>query len=68
MDYTRREFLETMSGATALAGVSCMPAPQTGDDPLGVREDFPVVEQGDINIRLLLQAQTYSLDGLRIRV
>ena len=45
MDYTRREFLETVSGATALAGVSYVPALQTGDDPLGVREDFPVVEE-----------------------
>ena len=45
MDYSRREFLETVSGATALAGVSCAPAPQMGDDPLGVRGDFPVVEE-----------------------
>jgi selenocysteine lyase/cysteine desulfurase len=46
MDYTRREFLETATAATALAGLSCTASTQTGDDPLGVRGDFPVVREG----------------------
>ncbi len=50
MTYTRREFLESASGAAALGAVSCAadaPVARTrvGDDPLGVRHDFPVVGQ-----------------------
>jgi selenocysteine lyase/cysteine desulfurase len=43
MDCTRREFLGTVSAATALSAVSCTPDAQIGDDPLGVRADFPVI-------------------------
>ena len=43
MDCTRREFLGTVSAATAISAVSCTPTEQIGDDPLGVRRDFPVV-------------------------
>ena len=43
MDCTRREFLGTVSAATALTTVSCAPTNQVGDDPLGVRNDFPVI-------------------------
>ena len=43
MDCTRREFLGTVSAATAMTAVSCAPPTQRGDDPLGVRSDFPVI-------------------------
>jgi selenocysteine lyase/cysteine desulfurase len=43
MRYTRREFLGTVSTATVMAGVSRPATQQAGDDPLGVRGDFPVV-------------------------
>ena len=43
MECTRREFLGTVSAATAMTAVSCTPSAQIGDDPLGVRSDFPVV-------------------------
>ncbi len=46
MPYTRREFLETVSVATALSGVACAGSEaDVGDDPLGVRHDFPVVSE-----------------------
>ncbi len=46
MPYTRREFLETVSVATALSGVGCAGSEaDVGDDPLGVRHDFPVVSE-----------------------
>ena len=43
MECTRREFLGTVSAATAMTAVSCAPPAQVGDDPLGVRRDFPVI-------------------------
>jgi selenocysteine lyase/cysteine desulfurase len=43
MRYSRREFLETVSAATVLSGVAHTAHAQSGDDPLGVRRDFPVV-------------------------
>lgn len=43
MGCTRREFLGTVSSAAAMTAVSCSPSTHRGDDPLGVRRDFPVV-------------------------
>ena len=43
VQYTRREFLETVSVGTALSGIACAGEADLGDDPLGVRHDFPVV-------------------------
>jgi selenocysteine lyase/cysteine desulfurase len=43
MSCTRREFLETVSAATAMSAVSCVSPDQIGDDPLGVRRDFPII-------------------------
>jgi selenocysteine lyase/cysteine desulfurase len=43
MPCTRREFLGTVSAATAISATSCVPAEELGDDPLGVRRDFPVI-------------------------
>ena len=45
MDYTRREFLGTVSAAAALGGVARAANAQVSDDPLGVRRDFPVVDE-----------------------
>ena len=45
MDYTRREFLGTVSAAAALGGVARAADAQVSDDPLGVRRDFPVVDE-----------------------
>jgi len=46
MSYTRREFLETLSIATAVTGSLGHASLQADEDPLGVREDFPVVRNG----------------------
>jgi selenocysteine lyase/cysteine desulfurase len=43
--YTRREFLESMSAAAALSGIARTAVAQVDDDPLGVRDDFPVVRE-----------------------
>ena len=47
-EYTRRAFLEVMSLSTAaaLTSVGCTASAHPGDDPLGVRQDFPVVQEG----------------------
>ena len=42
----RREFLETASATAALAGWSRPTAAQPEADPLGVRRDFPVTNDG----------------------
>ncbi len=48
VEYTRRAFLEvvSLSTAVALTGVGCNAQAHPGDDPLGVRQDFPVVQEG----------------------
>ena len=47
MEYTRREFLQSVSAAAAVAGTTSAPLDaRQNDDPLGVRRDFPVVQQG----------------------
>jgi selenocysteine lyase/cysteine desulfurase len=46
MTHTRREFLGTVSAAAALSSLSCSPKIVSADDPLGVRPDFPVVNEG----------------------
>ena len=53
MDYTRREFIGMVSAAAALTGVACGAEESggsadalAGDDPLGIRPDFPVVSEG----------------------
>ena len=50
MTYTRREFLETATATAALSAVACSSDPaatvaNVGDDPLGVRRDFHVIER-----------------------
>ena len=45
MDYTRREFLGSVSAAAAIGGVARAANAQVSDDPLGVRRDFPVVDE-----------------------
>ncbi|MDE2710245.1 MAG: aminotransferase class V-fold PLP-dependent enzyme, partial [Acidobacteriota bacterium] len=46
MKATRREFLGSVSAATVLTPSRPASPAETGDDPLGVRGDFPVVEEG----------------------
>jgi selenocysteine lyase/cysteine desulfurase len=46
MKQTRREFLGTVSAAAAIGGLSRPSRSVSGDDPLGVRVDFPVVAEG----------------------
>jgi selenocysteine lyase/cysteine desulfurase len=49
MAYTRREFLSMVSAVTALAGAAGgagSARARSEDDPLGVRPDFPVIEEG----------------------
>jgi len=43
---TRREFIGTVSAAAAVSGVRPKMILPAGDDPLGVRGDFPVVQEG----------------------
>jgi selenocysteine lyase/cysteine desulfurase len=45
MPYTRRQFLESVSAAAALSGIARTAVAQIDDDPLGVRQDFPVVNE-----------------------
>ena len=46
MELTRREFIGTVSSAAAITG-GCDRTPALwSEDPLGVRGDFPVVEEG----------------------
>jgi len=45
MTQTRREFLGTVSVAAALSGLPRPSGFASDDDPLGVRADFPVVEE-----------------------
>jgi len=45
MTQTRREFLGTVSAAAAIGGLPRPPAFASDGDPLGVRADFPVVEE-----------------------
>ena len=46
MDLTRRAFLGSVSAATAVSGLKPLTVAALQQDPLGVREDFPVVEEG----------------------
>lgn len=46
IDFTRRQFLEAASAATALPFSASQPSNNDQDDPLGVRRDFDVVRQG----------------------
>jgi len=43
MACTRREFIGTVTTATAMSAVSCAPTDRIGDNPLGVRGDFPAI-------------------------
>jgi selenocysteine lyase/cysteine desulfurase len=45
MPQTRREFLGTVSAAAALSGIPRPSGYRSDDDPLGVRADFPVVQE-----------------------
>ncbi|HIF57632.1 MAG TPA: aminotransferase class V-fold PLP-dependent enzyme [Gemmatimonadetes bacterium] len=45
MTLSRREFISGVSAAAALSGVRPVVGIASKDDPLGVRSDFPVVEQ-----------------------
>ncbi len=45
MTQTRREFLGTVSAAAAVGALPRRSSPDPLDDPLGVRADFPVVEE-----------------------
>jgi selenocysteine lyase/cysteine desulfurase len=46
MNLTRREFVGSVSAAAAVSGVRPEMIMSAGDDPLGVRGDFPVVREG----------------------
>ena len=46
MKATRREFIGSVSAATVLTPSRPASPAETGEDPLGVRGDFPVVEEG----------------------
>ena len=45
MDLTRREFIGSVSAAAAVTGLRPEMTVTTDDDPLGVRSDFPVVQE-----------------------
>ena len=46
MDLTRREFIGSVSAAAAVSGLKPGTVAALQQDPLGVRKDFPVVEEG----------------------
>ena len=46
MEIDRRQFIEVASGAAALVPIRAQHQRSDGDDPLGVRSDFPVVAEG----------------------
>ena len=46
MDFTRREFLGTVTAVAALTESAGAADRQAEEDPLGVRSDFPVVNEG----------------------
>ncbi len=46
MDLTRRDFIGSVSAAAAVSGLKPGTVAALQQDPLGVREDFPVVEEG----------------------
>lgn len=46
MDVTRREFIGSVSAAAVVTQLRADGQVVAGDDPLGVRGDFPVVEEG----------------------
>ena len=46
MKTTRREFIGNVSAAAVIAQPGTASPAETGDDPLGVRDDFPVVGEG----------------------
>lgn len=46
MDLNRREFIEAASGAAALLPLGGQPPTSDPEDALGVRRDFPVVQDG----------------------
>jgi len=46
VEIDRRQFIEVASGAAALLPLHTQDGAASGDDPLGVRRDFPVVGEG----------------------
>ena len=46
MKKTRREFLTSISATVAVGAVAQASGYRLEDDPLGVRGDFPVVDEG----------------------
>ena len=46
MEIDRRQFIEVASGAAALMPLRTQGGAASGDDPLGVRRDFPVAGEG----------------------
>ncbi len=66
MEFTRREFIGTVSTAAAVSACSGPRPASSSDDPLGVRGDFPVVEEGVyLDSAYIAPSPTPTVDAVR---
>ena len=66
MEFTRREFIGTVSTAAAVSACRGPRPASSSDDPLGVRGDFPVVEEGVyLDSAYIAPSPTPTVDAVR---
>ena len=66
METTRREFIGSVSAAAVLAQPGTASPAATADDPLGVRADFPAVEEGVyLNCAYIAPSPTPVVEAVR---
>ena len=66
MEYTRREFIGSVSAAAVVTQLRPESPVVVGDDPLGVRGDFPVVNEGVyLDSAYIAPSPTPTVDAVR---
>ena len=66
MEYTRREFIGSVSAAAVVTQLRSESPVVGGDDPLGVRGDFPVVNEGVyLDSAYIAPSPTPTVDAVR---
>ncbi len=66
MEYTRREFIGSVSAAAVVTQLRPESPVVVGDDPLGVRRDFPVVNEGVyLDSAYIAPSPTPTVDAVR---
>ena len=66
MEYTRREFIGSVSAAAVVTQLRPESPVVAGDDPLGVRGDFPVVNEGVyLDSAYIAPSPTPTVDAVR---